>query len=77
MSKDIGEGGTLFVNEKLRSKFYEARTGAVAAQKESEPEKQESRQRVEEGRKPHIEAAIVRVMKSRRVLDHNNISSRG
>lgn len=47
--------------------------GTVVAQKESEPEKQETRQRVEEDRKPQIEAAIVRIMKSRRVLDHNNI----
>lgn len=30
---------------------------------------------VEEDRKPQIEAAIVRIMKSRRILDHNSIVS--
>ncbi|KAJ6321787.1 hypothetical protein OIU77_011795 [Salix suchowensis] len=73
MSKDIGEEDTFFVNDKFTSKFYKVKIGTVVAQKESEPEKQETRQRVEEDRKPQIEAAIVRIMKSRRVLDHNNI----
>ncbi|CAM8878442.1 hypothetical protein QQ045_018940 [Rhodiola kirilowii] len=73
MSKDIGEDDSFFVNDKFTSKFYKVKIGTVVAQKESEPEKQETRQRVEEDRKPQIEAAIVRIMKSRRVLDHNNI----
>ncbi|XP_010257131.1 PREDICTED: cullin-3A-like [Nelumbo nucifera] len=73
MSKDIGEDDTFFFNDKFTSKFYKVKIGTVVAQKESEPEKQETRQRVEEDRKPQIEAAIVRIMKSRRVLDHNNI----
>ncbi|XP_044493619.1 cullin-3A [Mangifera indica] len=73
MSKDIDEDDAFFVNDKFSSKFYKVKIGTVVAQKESEPEKQETRQRVEEDRKPQIEAAIVRVMKSRRVLDHNNI----
>ncbi|XP_027096898.1 cullin-3A isoform X2 [Coffea arabica] len=73
MSKDIGEEDAFFVNDKFASKFYKVKIGTVVAQKESEPEKQETRQRVEEDRKPQIEAAIVRIMKSRRVLDHNNI----
>ncbi|KAJ0905199.1 putative cullin protein, neddylation [Helianthus annuus] len=47
--------------------------GSVVAQKESEPETQETRQRVQEDRKFQIEAAIVRIMKARRVLDHDNI----
>ncbi|KAH1064238.1 hypothetical protein J1N35_029225 [Gossypium stocksii] len=73
MSKDIGEEDSFFVNEKFASKFYKVKVGTVVAQKESEPEKQETRQRVEGDRKPQIEAAIVRIMKSRKVIDHNNI----
>lgn len=73
MSKDIGENDVILFNEKFSSKFYKVKIGTVVAQKESEPEKQETRQRVEEDRKPQIEAAIVRIMKSRKVLDHNNI----
>ncbi|KAK1423317.1 hypothetical protein QVD17_18615 [Tagetes erecta] len=73
MGKDIGEDDTFFFNDKFASKFYKVKIGTVVAQKESEPEKLETRQRVEEDRKPQIEAAIVRIMKARRVLDHNNI----
>ncbi|KAM0936812.1 putative cullin protein, neddylation [Dioscorea sansibarensis] len=73
MSKDIGEDDAFYFNDKFTSKFFKVKIGTVVAQKESEPEKLETRQRVEEDRKPQIEAAIVRIMKSRRVLDHNNI----
>ncbi|KAL5216336.1 hypothetical protein ABZP36_007737 [Zizania latifolia] len=73
MSKDISEGDTFYYNDKFTSKLVKVKIGTVVAQKETEPEKMETRQRVEEDRKPHIEAAIVRVMKSRRVLDHNSI----
>ncbi|KAJ0988326.1 hypothetical protein J5N97_006682 [Dioscorea zingiberensis] len=73
MSKDIAEDDVFYFNDKFTSKFFKVKIGTVVAQKESEPEKQETRQRVEEDRKPQIEAAIVRIMKSRRVLDHNNI----
>lgn len=73
MSKDVAENDVFYFNDGFSSKFYKVRIGTVSAQKETEPEKQETRQRVEEDRKPQIEAAIVRIMKSRRVLDHNNI----
>ncbi|RYR64882.1 hypothetical protein Ahy_A03g010909 isoform A [Arachis hypogaea] len=73
MSKDVGEDDAFFVNDKFSSKLYKVKIGTVVAQKESEPEKQETRQRVEEDRKPQIEAAIVRIMKSRKQLDHNNL----
>uniref|UniRef100_A0A1D1YZF6 Cullin-3B n=1 Tax=Anthurium amnicola TaxID=1678845 RepID=A0A1D1YZF6_9ARAE len=73
MSKDIADDDAFYFNDKFTSKYYKVKIGTVAAQKDTEPEKLETRQRVEEDRKPQIEAAIVRIMKSRRVLDHNNI----
>ncbi|KAJ7974421.1 Cullin [Quillaja saponaria] len=73
MSKDIADDDTFFFNDKFTSKFFKVKIGTVVAQRESEPENLESRQRVEEDRKPQIEASIVRIMKSRRTLDHNNI----
>jgi cullin 3 len=75
MSKDISEDDTFYFNDKFTSKLVKVKIGTVVAQKESEPEKQETRQQVEEDKKPQIEAAIVRIMKSRRVLDHNSIVS--
>uniref|UniRef100_A0A1J3ITE6 Cullin-3B n=1 Tax=Noccaea caerulescens TaxID=107243 RepID=A0A1J3ITE6_NOCCA len=72
-SRDIGEEDWFVVNEKFASKFYKVKIGTVVAQKETETEKLETRHRVEEDRKPQIEAAVVRIMKSRKVLDHNNI----
>ncbi|KAJ0043707.1 hypothetical protein Pint_19239 [Pistacia integerrima] len=73
MSKDIAEDDAFFFNDKFTSKFVKVKIGTVVAQRETEPENQETRQRVEEDRKPQIEAAVVRIMKARRVLDHNNI----
>ncbi|KAK2365830.1 cullin-3A [Trifolium repens] len=73
MSKDIAEDDAFFFNDKFTSKLFKVKIGTVVAQRESEPENIETRQRVEEDRKPQIEAAIVRVMKSRKVLEHNNI----
>uniref|UniRef100_A0A0D9X4U3 Cullin family profile domain-containing protein n=1 Tax=Leersia perrieri TaxID=77586 RepID=A0A0D9X4U3_9ORYZ len=73
MSRDISDDDNFYVNDKFTSKLIKVKIGTVAPQKETEPEKMETRQRVEEDRKPQIEAAIVRIMKSRRVLDHNSI----
>ncbi|KAK3260197.1 Cullin-3A, partial [Cymbomonas tetramitiformis] len=73
MSKEISEEDVFHFNEKFTSKLVKVKIGTVAAQKESEPEKQETRHKVEEDRKPQIEAAIVRIMKARRQLEHNNV----
>lgn len=73
MSKDVGEGDSFAFNERFASKLFKVKIGTVSAAKEGEAEKAETRHRVEEDRKPQIEAAIVRVMKARRALDHNAV----
>eukprot|EP01025_Chloroclados_australasicus_P021030 TRINITY_DN2207_c1_g1_i3.p1 TRINITY_DN2207_c1_g1~~TRINITY_DN2207_c1_g1_i3.p1 ORF type:complete len:736 (-),score=66.03 TRINITY_DN2207_c1_g1_i3:498-2705(-) len=73
MSKEINDDDKFTFNDAFTSKLYKVKIGTVSAQKETEPEKIETRNRVEEDRKPQIEAAIVRIMKARRVLDHNSI----
>ncbi|PNX99938.1 cullin-3a-like protein [Trifolium pratense] len=73
MSKDFSEDDVFFVNDKFSSKLYKVKIGTFVAAKESEPEKVETQQRIEEHWKPQIDAAIVRIMKSRKQLDHNHL----
>lgn len=47
---------------------YRVKIQTVAAKGESEPERKETRSKVDEDRKHEIEAAIVRIMKSRKKL---------
>ena len=47
----------------------------AAKQGESDPERKETRQKVDDDRKHEIEAAIVRIMKSRKKMQHNVLVS--
>ena len=73
MSKDVLEDDSFFINDNFSNRSYKVNIGTVIAQKQSEPENLETRRSVEEDRRPQIEAAIVRIMKSRKCLDHNNL----
>ncbi|KAK4477614.1 hypothetical protein RD792_016852 [Penstemon davidsonii] len=73
MSKDIGDDDSFYFNDKFTSKMYRVKIGTAVSEKESEQEMQETRLRLEGDRRHEIESAIVRVMKSRRVLDYNSI----
>lgn len=48
--------------------FSRVKIQTVAAKGETEPERRETRNKVDEDRKHEIEAAIVRIMKSRKKL---------
>jgi len=45
----------------------------IASRPENEQESLETQEKVEEDRKHQIEACVVRIMKSRKKLDHNNL----
>lgn len=65
MSRDVADGDVFSVNDAFQSKLYKVKIGMVAAQRDSDEGREEARERVEEDRKPQIEAAIVRIMKAR------------
>ena len=74
--KDVDDGDTFSVNDAFASRLFKVKIGTVSASRsEAEPDRAETRARVDEDRKPQVEAAIVRVMKARRVADHNAIVS--
>merc|ERR550537_1602568 len=62
---NVHESDVFVFNDKFTSKYFKVKIGTVTATQESAPEKHEPRHKVEEDRKPQVEAAIVRLMKSR------------
>lgn len=71
-NKEIEPSHVFTVNDQFTSKLYRVKIQTVAASKgEAEPERKETRTKVDEDRKHEIEAAIVRIMKARRKLQHN------
>uniref|UniRef100_A0A8C5AN44 Cullin family profile domain-containing protein n=1 Tax=Gadus morhua TaxID=8049 RepID=A0A8C5AN44_GADMO len=71
-SKEIENGHAFTVNDQFTSKLHRVKIQTVAAkQGESDPERKETRQKVDDDRKHEIEAAIVRIMKSRKKMQHN------
>mmetsp|Transcript_45047 Transcript_45047/g.107378 ORF Transcript_45047/g.107378 Transcript_45047/m.107378 type:complete len:745 (-) Transcript_45047:96-2330(-) len=71
--KDVADADTFSFNEKFTNKMIKFKVASIAAQRETTDEVQASRNKMNEDRNPQIDAAIVRVMKSRRVMDHNNL----
>lgn len=70
--KDIEKTHTFIVNDGFSSRLHRVKIQMVAArQGESEPERRETRTKVDEDRRHEIEAAIVRIMKSRKEMQHN------
>ncbi|XP_063976501.1 cullin-3 [Diachasmimorpha longicaudata] len=70
-SKEIEPSHYFTVNDSFTSKLHRVKIQTVAAKGESEPERKETRNKVDEDRKHEIEAAIVRIMKARKRMAHN------
>ena len=75
-TKEIEPTHVFQVNEAFTSQFHRVKIQqASARQGESEPERSETKRKVDEDRKHEIEACIVRIMKSRQQLNHNQLVS--
>lgn len=74
-SKDVDVQHSSFsVNDSFSSNLHRVKIQqASTRQGESEPERNETKRKVEEDRKHTIEACIVRIMKSRKQLNHNQL----
>ncbi|KAI6240791.1 CULLIN-2 domain-containing protein [Aphelenchoides fujianensis] len=71
--KEIEPSDTFYVNDAFTSKLHRIRVQMVSARGETDPERRETLKKVEDDRKHEIEAAIVRVMKARKALIHNDL----
>ncbi|XP_046910936.2 cullin 3 isoform X1 [Dermatophagoides farinae] len=72
-TKEIEPNHEFEVNDSFTSKFFRVRIHSILAKGESEPERRETRSKIDEDRKHEIEAAIVRIMKARKKLCFANI----
>ncbi|CAN9500899.1 unnamed protein product [Ophioblennius macclurei] len=68
-SKEILHGHVFAVNDRFTSKLHRVKIKMVE-QGELDPERKDMRRKVQEDRKHEIEAAIVRIMKSRKKMQH-------
>jgi cullin 3 len=69
-TKDIQPTDRFCVNDSFTSKLYRVKINPMAAKTESDPERQETRNKVDDDRKHEIDAAIVRIMKTRKTMSH-------
>lgn len=73
-TKDIEPTHTFQVNDAFTSQLHRIKVQQASARLgETEPERSETKQKVDEDRKHEIEACIVRIMKSRKQCNHNQL----
>jgi cullin 3 len=70
-TKEIQPSDILSVNDAFTSKLIRVKINTVSAKGESDPERVETRVKVDDDRKHETEAAIVRIMKARKKMPHN------
>eukprot|EP01101_Sappina_pedata_P006463 TRINITY_DN3204_c0_g1_i1.p1 TRINITY_DN3204_c0_g1~~TRINITY_DN3204_c0_g1_i1.p1 ORF type:complete len:755 (-),score=227.71 TRINITY_DN3204_c0_g1_i1:56-2320(-) len=73
-NKQIVDADVFCLNHTFKSKLFKVKV-VGAAEKDTEVERQETRTKIDEDRKLQVEAAVVRIMKSRRTMEHSNLIS--
>ncbi len=74
-TKDIQPSDIFTVNDTFTSKLIRVKINTVSTKGETDPERQETRFKIDDDRKHEIEAAIVRIMKARKKMQHNLLVS--
>jgi len=73
--KEVNPTDEFIVNDSFTSKLIRIKIPTILKQKENDIEKKYTRAKIDDDRKPQIDAVIVRIMKSRKELDHVNLLS--
>ncbi|RPB29123.1 Cullin-domain-containing protein [Terfezia boudieri ATCC MYA-4762] len=73
MSKDVRPTDRFYYNENFQSKYLRIKIGVVANRAETEKERRETGNKVDETRAHQIEAAVVRIMKQRKQAVHGDL----
>ncbi|KAL3308762.1 Cullin-3 [Cichlidogyrus casuarinus] len=69
-SKRIEPNDVFFVNDAFTSEHFKVKVQNISI-KDTEPERHDTRQQIDDNRRYVIEATIVRIMKTRKQLEHN------
>jgi cullin 3 len=74
-NKKINPKDEIEINEAFESKQVRVKIMPQMGKKKGEDSQQQkaTKQKIEEDRKHEIEAAIVRIMKARKIINHNNL----
>lgn len=72
-SKDVSMGDVFSINTSFSSKSHKVKIVSISQKRETDEETAATRHKISDDRKPQIEAAIVRIMKARKRLDHNSV----
>ncbi|KAG8811018.1 Cullin-3, partial [Serendipita sp. 399] len=72
-SRDVSTGDSFSFNSGFTSPLQRIKISPAASRVESQEERKETQDRIEEERKQQADACIVRIMKDRKVLGHNEL----
>lgn len=72
-NKEIESNDRFSINDSFSSKLFRVKINPITAKVETDPEREQTRTKVDDDRKHVIDAAIVRIMKTRKSMSHTQL----
>lgn len=72
-NKEIESNDCFSINDSFSSKLFRVKINPITAKVETDPEREQTRTKVDDDRKHVIDAAIVRIMKTRKSMSHTQL----